>query len=444
MQNYQHNIFSLLLSFCLLLSLFFSPPVVFGEEKIDQFVHEALANNPELAAMKANWQQQVYKAPQMGSFKDPIVSFTFSNYPYDSLSSSEFPMTGNELKIAQPLPYPGKLANQAALADEQAQSFEAQYLDKHYQIARKVKDAWYRLYFNQKAIEVIERNLIIVEDVVRLAEVRYETGQALQQDVLKAHLQKSKLMEQRITFEQQRQSIEAELTRLLGRSAKSTYTVPGELTLIKVDQSLEELQQAGLANRPLNSSFQSMMDRYRVQKKLAELDSYPDFTVYGSWRFRDDDLRDGGTDFVSAGISVTLPIFREKRRAATAEAVSGMSMVEQQRIEFHNAIAEAIQKAYARMHETWQQTSLYRDGIIPQTVQTFQSALSAYQVGKLEFISLMDALMTTFKAELEYFRATSEYMRSVAWLEAESTVSLIGPPIDLSSDKTEANLQSMN
>jgi outer membrane protein TolC len=424
--------------------LLLPPKSVFGDQTVDQLVDEALANNPELAAMKANWQQMSHKAPQAASFKDPIVSFTFSNYPYDSLSSSEYPMTGNELKIAQPLPYPGKLENQAALADEQAQWFEAQYLDKHYQVARRVKDAWYRLYFNQKAVEVIERNLNLVDDVIRLAEVRYETGQALQQDVLKAQLQKSRMMEQLITFEQQRPSLEAELTRLLGRTAKSSYTVPHELELIQVEQSLQDLEDAGLANRPLNNAFQSMMDRYRIQKKLAELDSYPDFTIYGSWRFRDDDLRDGGTDFVSAGVSVTLPIFREKRRAATAEAVTGMSMVEQHKIEFHNAIAESVQKAYARMHETGQQTSLYRDGIIPQTVQAFQSALSAYQVGKLEFISLMDALITTFKAELEYFRVTSEYMRSVAWLEAESTIPLIGPRTDLAHGRTEANLNSMN
>jgi outer membrane protein TolC len=81
------------------------------------------------------------------------------------------------------------------------------------------------------------------------------------------------------------------------------------------------------------------------------------------------------------------------------------------------------------MEETRQQTELYRQGIIPQTSQSFQAAMGSYQVGKLEFISLLDALMTTFQAEMEYYRVSSEYMRSLAWLEAESTLPLIGPPL---------------
>jgi outer membrane protein TolC len=396
---------------------------------LDALVAEALANNPDLAASKARWEQANYKAPQVGSLRDPVFSFAFSNYPSDSLSPSEAPMTGNEIKLAQMFPYPGKLDNRSALANEQARWFEAVYQDEHYKVSRKVKDAWYRLYFKQQAINVVERNLALVDDIIRLTEVRYETGTGLQQDVLKAQVQKSKLMEQMMSLQQQEESVQAELNNLVNRSEPSDFAPPQTLELPVVDLSLEEFTRSGLDNRPKVSAFKALIKRFKHQQRLAELDNYPDITLWGSWRFRDDDLPDEGTDFVSAGVSFNLPVYKEKRRAAQAEALAAIRMAERQMESFRSNLTASTRKAYARLQETYQQAGLYKSGIIPQTSQSFQAALSAYQVGKVAFVSLIDALMTTFKAEMDYYRLSSEYMRSLAWLEAESTVPLLGSPI---------------
>lgn len=410
-------------------------------ETLDDMVQEALTSNPDLAALKASWEQSTYKGAQVGSLSDPVLSFALSNYPSDSLSSRVTPMTGNELKLAQAFPFPGKLDGRSAIADEQARWLESVYLDRHYQVARQVKDAWYRLYFKEQSIAVTERNMALVNDVIRLTEVRYETGEGLQQDVLKAQVQRSKLMERLMSLRQQRSVVKAELNRLLNRASDHDYTVPEKLDLVETGKTLDELRSAALEQRPMVSAYRSLIKKYRQQQKLAKLNDYPDMTLWASWRFRDDDLPDKGTDFVSAGVSFTLPVYREKRRAETAEADAGLRMVERQTEAFHNSVSESIENAYTRMQETHQQTRLYEGGIIPQTSQSLQAALSSYQVGKVAFVSLLDSLMTTYQAEMEYYRVSSEYMRSLAWLEAESTVSLIGQPLKLakpiSSDLTK-------
>ena len=296
---------------------------------LDQLVLEALQNNPDLAAMKARWEQSSYTAPQVGSLKDPVLSLTLSNYPHDDFSSDTYPMTGNEVKLSQQFPFPGKLDNRAAMAAEQAKWFEAAYHDAHYQVARKVKDAWYRLYFKQQANGVVERNIELVDDIIRLTEVRYETGSGLQQDVLNAQVRRSNLMERLISLQQQKAEIEAELNRLLNRPA-GAFSAPDLLELPGTETGLDGFQQAALENRPMHSAYQALIKRYRLQKKLAELDDYPDVTLWGSWRFRDEDLPDKGTDFVSAGVSFNLPVYREKRRAAIAEADAALRMAEYQ------------------------------------------------------------------------------------------------------------------
>ncbi|MGW8313863.1 MAG: TolC family protein [Desulfuromonadales bacterium] len=410
-------------------------------ESLDQLVNEAVANNPELAAAKAQWEQFAYKTPQAGSLSDPELSFTFSNYPRDTLASDDTPMTGNELKLAQKFPFPGKLEGRTDLAREQARWFEAVYQDKHYQVARKVKDAWYRLYLNQESMTVTKRNLALIDDIIRLTEVRYETGLGLQQDVLKAQIKRSQFSERLISLQQQRTVIQAELNRLLNRPSDTVYDTPGELELVPSATSLDDFLSAGSRNRPMNTAYQSLIKRYRYQNRLAELNDYPDMTLFASWRFRDDNLPNDGTDFVSAGISINLPVYREKRRAEKAEAQAAIRMAERQAEDFRNAVTQSIQSAYSRMEETRQQAELYRSGIIPQTTQGFQAALGSYQVGKLEFISLLDALMTTYQAELEYYRLGSEYMRNLAWLEAESTVPLIGSPLQVENPQSADSIR---
>lgn len=414
--------------FILLIACSMSPAILHAES-LDQLVNSALANNPDLAAARARWQQFTYLAPQAGSLQDPELSFTFSSYPNDTLASDETPMTGNELRLAQKFPFPGKLGAKADLAREQARWFEALYRDQRYQLARRVKDAWYRLNYNRQAIEVTERNMALIGDIIRLTEVRYETGTGLQQDVLKAQVKRSQLMEKLMTLQQQGATIKAELNRLTNGTTDGPYQLPGDLQAVDTDKTLADFESAAAENRPMNNAYQALISRYRYQGQLADLDDYPDVTLFASWRFRDDNLPDGGTDFISGGVSINLPVYRDRRRAAKAEAREALHMAEQQAAEFRNTVIEGLRKAYARMEETRQQAALYRQGIIPQTSQSFQAALGSYQVGKLEFISLLDALMTTYQAEMDYYRTSADYMRSLAWLEAESTLPLIGAPL---------------
>ena len=119
---------------------------------LDQLVDEALTNNPALAASRARWQQATYNGPQVGSLKDPVISFAFSNYPNDNLSAHETPMTGNELKLAQAFPFPGKLSTKKEIAHQQVLWAQAKYADLTLQVREQVRHSWFTLNFQRQAI----------------------------------------------------------------------------------------------------------------------------------------------------------------------------------------------------------------------------------------------------------------------------------------------------
>ncbi len=386
--------------------------------QLQQLLEEADQRNPSLGAALEQIAVADSKIAQVSSLKDPVLSFALSNYPVDNFNSDSAPMTGNELRLAQMFPFPGKLDTKGKIAAKKSRWFASAYQDARLQLRQKVKDAWYRLLFQRQAIELTNRNLKIIDDFIKLTEVRYEVGKGLQQNVLKAHLQRSKQLDMLLDLQQKEAATLAELNSLVGRDTDAELETNAQLEALSTKFDLAELQDQAEQKRPMFGSFAALIDQYKSQRELAKLDYNPDFTVWAGYRWRDDALPDGGTDFASAGISFNLPIPNERRRAGVAEADSALRMAYQRRNDFRNQVNLAIHRSLTQYDQASKLVELYQSGILPQANQTFQATLSAYQVDKVDFLSLLDSVMSLYRYEIDHARALSDQQRSRAQLEA--------------------------
>jgi len=240
----------------------------------------------------------------------------------------------------------------------------------------------------------------------------------LQQDLLKAQVEQSKLLDKLLTLHQQRTSVLAGLNQLLARPSGAQLEPVDKPELTPPGATVSQLQQLARESRPMFAAYEAQIDRFESQRRLAKLDSYPNFNLWTSYRFRDDDLPDGGTDFVSAGVGLSLPIWREKRSEEVAEADSGIRMARRQLEEFGNRVDMIIADLYAQAEKNRDLAQLFATGIIPQAQQSFDASLAAYQVGKVEFLSLLDGLLTLYRYRLDYQRVLTDYQRNLARLEA--------------------------
>ncbi len=417
----------LLLSAILLVTL---QTVAAEPMQLQQLLEEADQKNPSLGAALEQIAVANSKIEQVRALKDPVLSLALSNYPIDELKSDLTPMTGNEVRLAQLFPFPGKLDAKGKIAAKKSRWFAGAYQDARLQIRQKIKDAWYRLLFQRQAIELTNHNLRLLDDFIKLTESRYEVGKGLQQNVLKAHLQRSKQLDMLLDLEQQEAATLAELNSLAGRKTDQALDIDAHLTAVADVFVLDELQQQAEQQRPMFNSFAALIDQYKSQRELAKLDYNPDFTLWAGYRWRDDDLPDGGTDFISAGVSFNLPVPNARRRAAVAEADSSLRMAYQQRNDFRNNVHLAIHRSLTKFKRASRLVDLYRDGIIPQANQTFQATLSAYQVDKVDFLSLLDSVMSLYRYEIDYARALSDQQRSRAQIEAAAGLDadLLNPP----------------
>ncbi|MEJ2199799.1 MAG: TolC family protein, partial [Desulfuromonadaceae bacterium] len=289
------------------------------------------------------------------------------------------------------------------------------------------------------AIAVSNDNLAVLKRFIDLTKTRYEVGSGLQQDLLRAQLEQSKLLEELLRLRQQRVTILADINRLLARPAAAPLETVSELSLTPTPLlSVEQLLAAASERRPMYAAYQALLLHYESERKLAELDYYPDFNIWTSYRFRDDSLPDGGTDFMSAGVGINLPVWREKRAEKVAEADSGRRMAQRQFEDFRIQVDVAIQDALAQLQKNRDLTRLFAGGVIPQAQQSFNASLSAYQVGRVDFLTLLDSLMTLYRYQLDYQRALADYQGSLARLEAAVGINFSDPDtsLDQSADRT--------
>jgi outer membrane protein TolC len=409
---------------CIVLFLFFgffASGAAIGAESpdsLDTLVDQALTNNPEIKASEARWQAFSERVRQAGTFEDPMLMLKIQNaLVRDPLAFDRDVMTAKVIGVSQMLPFFGKRALQREGAERAAEGERWSFEERKLELRRMVKETWYQLYFVDRSLEIVEKNIRILDDLTRFTETMYGVGQGLQQDVLKAQVERSKMEDMRISLRQKRRSLEATLNTLLYRPAGTAVATIVELNLTPVDFEEAELERLAAENRPLIRSLAAQVEKAQVSRQLGEKEFYPDFTVSLEYMQRDPAMGEKGDDMYGAGITFNLPVQRERRHAMIAEAESETRMAQEELNMLRNQIRFGIADALARLERSRKLAELYRGGIIPQAGHSLEAAMAAYRVGKADFMNVLDSQMDLFNFEREYYDAVAEHQMQLAQLE---------------------------
>ena len=405
---------------CLLLLLF--PPVASAQPiksplNLGQLVEEALQNNPEILSAKKRWEVFVERVPQASALEDPMLGFGIINLP-TNFSFKEEDMTMKELFVSQKLPFPGKRPLMREMAEKEAEAVSVEIDDKANRIIKEVKTAYFDLSHVYRAREVTQRNKGILETLAKIADTRYSTGEGVQQDVLKAHVETSRMVDELIMLDQKKVALEAKLHSLLNRSEGGSMGEPEELIFRKFPLILEELQKTALDSNPTLKAMKTMIEAKEKAHGLAKLDYYPDFTFKFAYGQRDNSPEMNRRDMLSGMVEVNIPIFYESKQGRkVAEKLADMQALTAQYGTMKNEIFYMIASMASMLQRTERQLELYKTGIIPQASIQVKSALSAYTVNKINFMTLLDSQMSLYRYELQYHEALTEYEKNLSSLE---------------------------
>lgn len=388
------------------------PPI-----NLDLIIEEALQNNPEILAVKKKWEAFKEKVPQVQALPDPMLGFGIISLP-TNFSFRDEDMTMKEISISQMFPLFGKRKLMGEMAQKEAEAVLHEINEKANKIIKEIKSTYFELSYHYRSIEITQKNKEILENLAKIAETQYAVGMGIQQDVIKAHIEVSKMVDELIMLNQKRKTLEAKLIALLNRSPESLIGKPEELNFKKVSFSIEELQKMAVEVNPTLKGMKKMIEAKQKAYELAKKEYYPDLTLKFSYGQRENGPEKKRRDMLTGMTEINIPLFyKSKQDRKVAETIADLKSVEAQYQAMKNEINFMITDMASMLQRIEKQLELYQTGIIPQASLQVSSAMSAYRVGKADFMTLLDSQMTLYKYELEYYQALTEYEKNLANLE---------------------------
>ena len=387
---------------------------------LDSLVQTVLTQNPELKSSFQEWEASKTRISPQEALPDPILGLNIMNLPVNSFALDQEPMTGKQISLMQPFPFPGKLSLKGDIARSESGIVLHRYRELKNQLIKRTKQAFYDLYYIDQALATVASNQELLKEFVEIAETRFGVGKGTQPDVLRAQVALSKMIDQELKLLQQREAVQARINTLLNEPADTPLGKSVALEPETWTTKLQMLIQRADSTSPVLAAWKTAIKQSGQKVDLALKDRYPDFSVGVAYTQRNE-LQNGmpGYDFVSAMFNVKIPLyFNKKQDKKVQETRIQQSSMEYRYQNIANTIEQKLQQSLTDLEKNQRLLELYKTGIIPQAEESLESSIAGYQNDKVDFLSLLDSELTLFQFRLDYHRFLADYHKSMAEIEA--------------------------
>jgi outer membrane protein, heavy metal efflux system len=409
-----------LLTAALVLAAAFS---AFGQEPVasppptplSQLLAEAGENNPQISAADHDAQAAKQMAPQVTTLPDP--KFTYqqlsvgSPKPFAGYTNSDFAYIG--VGASQELPYPGKLRARGEVAERDADTKLAEVEVTKTSIADAIKADYLQLAYLQQTLGILRQNETVLDQLIQDATAHYQVGEGMQQDVLQAQVNRTKIVKEITMHHQLMGQTQAHLKGLLSRDQGSLDIVTEDLMETPLTRTSDELLAVVRQNNPQIQVDASSIRKQDAQLVSAKREGKPDFEVGYIYQNTDRKYR----DYYMFTFDVRFP--RKTRvNAEIAEATEKRSE-SQQTLNAHlqQQLAE-VKEGYVKATSDGELLKEYREGLIPQSDAAYRATLNAYASNREQFIHVLSYFTDLLNLRLEYAQTLVDHEAALAHLES--------------------------
>jgi outer membrane protein TolC len=391
---------------------------------LDDVVREALAKNPAVQAGAHTAAAERAKVSQAKAFPDPTLGIGWmGNIQPFSVQTGD-PSSYRSISAMQMLPFPGKRNLRGRIASKEADAGQWDLEAVRRRVTADVKAAYYEYWYYGKAIQTTQKNKDLLIKLSQITEARYRVGKGMQADVLRSQVEISMLLQKLTTMEQQRATAQVRLNTLLARDPETPLPPAADISSqTPLNYSLEDLYKLARENDPEYRRMEKMVERNQLAINLAQKDYSPDLSVGYMYQ-----QRPIMPDMHGVTFTVNLPVFyknkqREEVRQAKEEELSAASARDNRQ----NELYFDLKQNYLAAKASDNLLKLFSQGVVPQSSLALESSMSAYQVGNVDFLTVIGNFTTVLNYETDYYRELANYQTALARMEVLVGVDLTNP-----------------
>jgi outer membrane protein TolC len=394
---------------------------------VDEAVAAALESNPEIRAAVRRLSLAQLKTSTAHSLDDPMLMMR----DWDTPLRRPWDLNQAQLMVSlqQTFPSRQKRDQRARLAEDDAGIAAIDLETLRQEVSAEVRKLCADLMRNADEMRLQERQSALLKEALTVALAQYTTGKAPQADVLRAQMAMTRLNEQRIELEEERDNARAQLNALMGQPPDKAIEIAGNYAVPAALPSIEELEQAAIEHRPELAALRTKIAKSRDEGKLTRLAMKPDFTVGLGYM-----LMPTGSlarNAYMAEVSMNLPWLNRERHDGETKQTDAATDVSQAELDARaSTVFLEIRQAQIEVLAAEKRVKLYRDTLLPQAEASFKSSTAAYQNNRAEFMSLIDAQNLLLDIQTAFYKASAATDAGMAQLERA-----IGEPLQATTNR---------
>lgn len=378
-------------------------------QTLDEYFQTAAENNPGLQSKYKEFEAALQKVPQVSSLPDPTFSF---GYLVPKMGSQRA-----ELTINQMFPWFGTLGAQADAASLTAEAKYQSFLDARNQLYFQVSAAFYPL-FELKRWQQIERdNIEILEAYKSIANTKFKNGMAPMVDVLRVDIMLKDAATNLQILEQKEKPLLTTFNKLLNRNENAAVEITGSLEIEFVVN--KDSKGSLLAENPLLEALELKERASRASEIAAQKQGLPKLGLGLGYMVMEKSsgggMADNGKDVLMPMVSVSIPIFRKKYRAAKKEAQLMQGSYSLQKEETANMLISNYEATWFELQSQQHLIELY-DQQTRVSEQALNLLFSAYGNSGKEFEEVLRMQQQLLKYEKMMATAQVQYQIALAKL----------------------------
>jgi len=377
---------------------------------LEQAVALALRQNPGILAAQEEIRISLGRRLQMQAL--PAANFVLSDEGI-AFNPGKHPDEERELSfgVEQALEFPGKLVLRGRVG-----RFGEQIAD--YGLARTgilvkagVKEAYYKTVLGMRTIRTLGQTAKLLDEFIESASIKYQAGEVLYLDVLRARIEKAKIRNEIIEAGKELAADKTRLNLLLGQKGDSPLELTTDLAFIPLTRDLASLQEEAERTRPSVLIASLKLEQARAGLKLSQMSRLPDFSLglffpsrrMNAWGF---------------ALGVSVPVFSNRKQKGEILEAEAQNAIEEISVEaVRRTLRAQVESAFIGAKAAEEQVKLFEETLLTEVEDQLSMSITQYQYGKIDALNLLDIFRTSLEARREYLKALFLYLVSLSDLE---------------------------
>lgn len=380
----------------------------------DNYFKIAAANNPGLQAKYKDFEIALQKVAQVNSLPDPSLSFGYFISPVETRVGPQ----KAKFSLTQMFPWFGTLKTQGDVATVMADAKYQTFLDARNQLYYQVAAAYYPLYELNLLKKVEQENAEILDSYKTISNVKFRNGAGSMVDVLRVDIMLKDSRTNLQILQAKEKALLAAFNKLQNKDLNEKVIIADSLGIDFLPYNFRK--DSLLVNNPrlkeidLKVKASEYSETASIKQGLPKLGVGVDYVILA--KRPDMVLADNGKDALMPMVSLSIPIFRGKYKAAVKEAQLMQESYVLQKEELVNSLNAGYEMTFFEIGQQRELLTLYDQQVI-EVEQTLRLLFTAYGNSGKDFEEVLRMQQELLKYRKMKASAMANYHIAVAKLE---------------------------